>query len=112
MLSKTQKIALSIFAAMFVVPEVLWSPIANFIYSIWVGGNTPATLRDNFLIHSDYRKIAIVVVFIQCVGAFLGFIFSLNFLNGINKILLSILFFISFIFSMYVLYILLATINI
>ncbi len=33
-MTKSQKIWLGIFLAMFIVPEVLWSPVGNFIYSI------------------------------------------------------------------------------
>ena len=107
-----QKTWLWIFGVMFLVPEVLWSPVSNFIYSFYIGGNTPAILRDNFLIHSDYRKLAIVVIFIQCLGVFLGFIFSLKFLTNITKLTISALFFILFIISFFIFYVLLATMNI
>ena len=100
---KAQKWLLWLFGAMFLVPEVLWSPVLNFIYSIWVGGNVPMILRDNFLINPDNRNLAITIILIQCIGALLFFILLLKTsINIIFKIILSILFFIFFIFALYV----------
>ncbi len=70
-MTKKQKIWLSVFLAMFIVPEVLWSPVGNFYYEFYQGmkQSTVYPFRDNFLQHSDNLSILKIVVFIQCVGA-------------------------------------------
>ncbi len=78
MITKLQKGLLWLFGAMFLVPEILWSPVLNFSYSIWEGKNIPTILRPNFLISSDYRKLAIGVVLIQCLGLVMSLIFILK----------------------------------
>ena len=98
---------------MFAIPEILWSQVSNFLYTFWRGGNVPVILRDNFLINSDYRKLAIAVVFLQCLGALLSSILIYKTSTKISfKIFLSILFFLFFIVSFIALYILIATVNI
>ena len=111
-MTKKQKIWLWIFIAMFALPEIFWSPISNFIFMLFQGGNSPVALRDNFLIHSDYRKLLIIVVLIQSIGALLSsfMIYKLS-IKITYRIFLSILFFIFFILSTFVLYLLIATVN-
>jgi len=70
-MTKKLKIWLGIFLAMFVVPEVLWSPVGNFIYSFI----TDHPFRDNFFMHSDNRSWLIVVNSLQFFGLIIAAIF-------------------------------------
>ena len=86
-MTKTQKIWLWISVAMFVVPEVLWSPVSNFLYTFYKGGNIPIIFRDNFLMSSDYRGMVIIIIFLQSFAALTSFILLYKSLNkGILKI--------------------------
>ncbi len=71
-MTKMQKVWLWIFLAMFIVPEVLWSPVGNFIYIFIKGGNHPVIWRNNFLMQTDFRNLLTLVLFIQFVGLLLG----------------------------------------
>jgi len=70
MLTKTQKVWLWISAAIFLVPEILWSPVANFYYQLTQtsrsGGTYP--FRNNFLQNSDNLNYLKLVFFLQFVG--------------------------------------------
>ena len=54
MITKLQKGLLWLFGAMFLVPEILWSPVGNFIFSLLTPpiGGYPQLLRNNFLFNS------------------------------------------------------------
>ncbi len=109
-MTKTQKIWLWVSVAMFVVPEVLWSPVGNFLYTFYRGGNIPVIFRNNFLISSDYRSLLISVVFLQSVGALVSFILLCKSLNkGILKTLLCLVTFLFLLASFCVFFILLLT---
>ena len=98
MMSKMQKTWLWIFGAMFVVPEILWSPIGNFIYSLFsrpVNGYSQL-LRKNFLFDYQYESLLKIIIFIQLIGIVLFFIFWLkNKINIQSKILFWIVLFLS-----------------
>mgnify|MGYP001594464676 FL=1 len=113
MITKIQKIWLWIFGAMFLIPEILWSPISNFLYIIWKGGNMPFILRNNFLMHSDYRKLLLIIIFIQVIGALLSAIFIYKSKNNlIIKLILVFLSSLFFILSSLIFIFLLLTVNI
>jgi hypothetical protein len=66
-MTKKQKILLVIFLTMFLVPEILWSPVLNILLELGQSGNvTP--LRDNFLMSSDNLIYFRIINFIQLVG--------------------------------------------
>ncbi len=65
-MSKVQKILLGIFLAMFIVPEVLWSPVGNFIYEL--ERNTGKPYRQSFLESSSNANTLSTVLFIQTLG--------------------------------------------
>ena len=71
-----------IFTAMFALPEILWSPIINYIYELsqtsHSGGTHP--YRYNFLQHPDNINLLSTVLFIQFLGLTLTLI-SLIVLN-------------------------------
>lgn len=63
-MTKRQKILLTLFLAMFIVPEVLWSPVGNMIYAFI----TDHAFRNGFLMNSDNRGWLIFVNSLQFFG--------------------------------------------
>lgn len=88
-MTKKQKIWMWIFIAMFAIPEILWSPIANFYYQLSQtsksGGTHP--FRDNFLQNSDNLSYLKFVVALQFVGLLLLLIYLLRNKYAQNKLL-------------------------
>ncbi len=78
-MNKIQKIWLAVCGSLFLVPEILWSPLWNFSYAIWfkdcVGGNMNL-IRNNFLTNSDNANVLIIILGVQGIG-FLGLFFWL-----------------------------------
>lgn len=84
-MTKTQKIWMWIFVAMFAIPEILWSPVVNFLYSFFnpqVGGY-PKLLRNNFLLDYQHENLLKTVIIIQIVGILSFFIFWFKNKNNI-----------------------------
>ena len=79
-MTKIQKIWLWIFIAMFAIPEILWSPIANFIYSFFepLKNGYSQLFRNNFLFNYKYENLLKLVIFIQSTATvlFLTFLFK------------------------------------
>ena len=69
-MSKLQKTWLSLFAAMFLLPEILWSPVGNYIYELSQGSGKIIALRSNFITTStNYSFIWYgLVTLIQLLG--------------------------------------------
>jgi hypothetical protein len=65
---QNKKIWLWVSLGMFLVPELLWSPVMNFIYEIFQNNNHVQALRPNFLTDSSNVTPFIIVVFIQFLG--------------------------------------------
>jgi uncharacterized membrane protein YkgB len=78
-MKKMQKVWLGVFLAMFLVPEILWSPVGNFVYELSQtshgGGTHP--FRQTFLENSDNINYLSTVLFIQLLGVFITFIYLL-----------------------------------
>ena len=84
-MNKKQKIWLWIFLAMFVLPELLWSPIVNLIYSIitpTINGSFQV-FRNNFLLNSNFDFLFLPVLLVQFVGIL---IFTINWVRVKNNI--------------------------
>jgi membrane protease YdiL (CAAX protease family) len=60
-MTKNQKIWLGVFLAMFLVPEILWSPVSNIIFGLI----KDMPYRNNFLIQTDNRSLLATVIFLQ-----------------------------------------------
>jgi hypothetical protein len=70
-MTKTQKNWLYTFLAMFIVPEILWSPVLTLILPLFLGGSYK--FRDTVLFSGNISPIiTTLVVFVQ----FLGILFS------------------------------------
>jgi len=89
-MTKMQKVWLAIFLAMFIMPEVLWSPVGNSAYEFYMTsyGNTHP-FRNNFLQNPDNINILSTVLFIQMAGLLFSSIYLVIIHNSIkNKIVL------------------------
>ena len=62
-----QKIWLWVFGGMFVVPEILWSPVSNLCYELI--NNTGNPYRANFLTISDNIIWLAWILFLQLLGS-------------------------------------------
>lgn len=86
-MTKKQKIWLWIFIAMFVVPEIFWSPVTNFYYELTQtnqgGGTRP--FNYNFLQNSDNVNYLKTTIFIQLLGVVLFIMFWFKNKNKINS---------------------------
>ena len=67
---QNRKIWLGIFLAMFIVPEILWSPVGNFYYQFIKGMRVSNVLpfRNNFLQNPDYFFWLKLIFVIQSIG--------------------------------------------
>ncbi|MDQ3245199.1 MAG: hypothetical protein M3P22_02570 [bacterium] len=94
-MEKSRKMWLWIFVGMGVIPELLWSPIYNFLYSFFkpTTNGSIQVFRDNFLINTDNIYLYLFILFIQIIGL-TGILFNILKLN-INKYFNYFLFFIS-----------------
>jgi len=68
-MTKNQKIWFSVFLAIFIIPEILWSPLANFYYELLHTGDV-FPLRASFLTNSDNFAIWKFVLWVQFSGLF------------------------------------------
>jgi len=69
-MTKTQKMYLRIFLAMFVLPEVLWSPVTNILYEFSKNSGQPYIA--NFLMNPDNITWLNFVLLIQVIGLLLS----------------------------------------
>ncbi len=65
-MTKGQKIGFWAVLGLFILPEVLWSPVGNFIYAFI----KDRPFRNNALMHSDFRGFALFIVSLQFIGIF------------------------------------------
>ena len=75
-MKKVQKIWLWVFFAMFLVPEILWSPAGNFVYSWYMPllNGSVQTLRNNILLKVDNYNLYSAILFVQFLGLFAAFL--------------------------------------
>ncbi len=64
-MKKQQKIWLGIFLAMFILPELLWSPVENLVYDLLQNSNNVKIFRPNFLTVSDNTYLLLFVLLFQ-----------------------------------------------
>lgn len=106
-MTKTQKVWLGIFLAMFVVPEVLWSPVGNFIYELLRNSGSP--FRNTFLEKNDNINSLSIVLFIQVLGLLFSSIYIIiirkGFKNKVASWVLSTLLFFAAVVVFYLFYI-------
>lgn len=85
-MTKKQKIWLILGLALFVVPEILWSPLGNFYYELSQTGKSGGTspFRDNLLQNTDNLSLLKTVLFIQLAGVLI-----ITFKLFVNKSMIS-----------------------
>ncbi len=86
-MTKIQKVWLWIFIAMFAGPEILWSPVTNFLYSFFsppIDGY-PQLFRNNFLFNYRYENLLKIIISIQLISTFSFFVFWLKKRNNVNS---------------------------
>jgi hypothetical protein len=75
-MTKKQKIWLSVSGLMFILPELLWSPIVNTYYYLFnFSSVNKIILRNNFLFDYKYESLLKLVITIQLIGIVYVFIF-------------------------------------
>ena len=67
-MTKIQKIWLGIFSAMFIVPEVLWSPVGNYIYAFLQTGGSFKYLHESILFNGKFDHLLSFVLSIELVS--------------------------------------------
>jgi hypothetical protein len=108
-MTKTQKIWLGvcleiIFLGMAIVPEILWSPVLNFIYEWNQNTNHVVAWRSNFLTNSDNIDLWSHVLLFQFLGLFFATVLMLFYKNYVkNKIIFWIIFVIFVLMTLFVL---------
>ncbi|OGE94751.1 MAG: hypothetical protein A3B10_04250 [Candidatus Doudnabacteria bacterium RIFCSPLOWO2_01_FULL_44_21] len=70
-MTKKQKIWLWVSLGIFVIPEIVWSPIVSLFYSFAQNSNNAQLLRSSFLYHPDNRNILTSILFLQFLGLLL-----------------------------------------
>ncbi len=108
-MSKKQKIWLGISLALLIIPEILWSPILNFVYTFAQNFNSPVLIRPNFLTKSDNRGLVTVVVIFQVIGTLISIYLFNNVKNNYIKYIGQCALILALISSLFVLYILFAS---
>ena len=77
-----KKILFIISLCFFIVPEILWSPLSNIMYSVLKPAMSGSTqiLRINFLTNFENINLLLIVIFIQILGlvSSIFLIFKLN----------------------------------
>jgi len=86
-MTKKQKIWLAVFLAMFLVPEILWSPIFDFYYQLYQTDQSGGThsFRQNFLDNSDNVNILKCIISFQLFGLLSSLLFLIK--SNLNKII-------------------------
>lgn len=73
-MTKTQKILLWVGLALFIIPEILWSPTGNLVYAFSQNSNSPSLLRETAIMNSGNVNYLNFVLSVQFVGVFLSFL--------------------------------------
>ncbi len=90
-MTKVQKIWFTAGFLMFLIPELLWSPIINISLDFF-GGDNVGVLRENFLMNSDNINSLIFVLSLQTIGLLLSsFILYKSSIKKILKIFISLI---------------------
>ena len=75
-MEKIKKISLGLSFLLFLVPEILWSPLLNMGIAILKNSNTTVFWRPNFLTNPDNVNNLLVILFVQIIGVLVSIIFG------------------------------------
>lgn len=86
-MSKKQKIYFWILLGLFIIPEVLWNPVGNFIFQLSQTGRSGGTypFRNNFLQDSSNANLYSTVLFIQLFGLFASAVYLIAIHKSVNN---------------------------
>jgi hypothetical protein len=76
-MDKKQQIGLGAFLGLFVIPELLWSPIVNFFHALLQNSNQVQVLRPNYFTDSDNLLSFLILVLVQFLGL-VAFLYLIN----------------------------------
>ena len=112
-MTKLQKIWMWLSLAMFLVPEVLWSPIANYSYTFFQNNNSPKLLRTNVFFGSndDFHLTLTIITLIQFIGLLTSAILVFKFAKFRFKNILGIILLVLAGWAFFIFYLLWATLN-
>lgn len=86
-MTKKQKVWLGIFLAVFIVPEVLWNPVVNTLYSFFQSGKIiPQIFRNNFLLEYRYEYLFKLIITMQLIGIVLALFYVIKYKNNIRNL--------------------------
>jgi glucan phosphoethanolaminetransferase (alkaline phosphatase superfamily) len=71
-MTKKQKIWLGVFLAMFLIPEIFWSPYSSFYYAILSSSSGDSFQLFNLAPQPKSLVIQKLIVFVQCFGLLLS----------------------------------------
>lgn len=111
-----QKLLLSISLLTLILPELLWSPIINMVYSLTHYSNRANFIRPNILMSSDYRPYLVFILAVQFLAVVVFNFFWFKFIVQKNKtalaIFIQVLSFLILLLNVFVLYIVAGMYNI
>jgi len=85
-----QKIWLGIFGVMFLIPEILWSPILSFL--LFFLGVEQTNLLSIFFKNYDFSIfISLIIVLVEFIGAFGLFIINMKIKNKLFSVIFGII---------------------
>ncbi|OGI64859.1 hypothetical protein A3H53_04795 [Candidatus Nomurabacteria bacterium RIFCSPLOWO2_02_FULL_40_10] len=96
----SKKIWLLVSSILFILPEILWSPLGNFIYSLFVPtvNGSSQIWRNNFLLDSKFYSLYITILLIQLIGIV---VFVVNWVRFKNYLKSKLAYFVVLILSIF-----------
>jgi len=99
-MNKMQKIWLWVPTTFFLLPEIIWNPIGNFIYSLFMPtiNGSSQIWRNSFLLDSKFYYLYIIILLIQLIGIMF---FTVNLARYKNSFKSRLAFWIVFVFGFF-----------
>ena len=86
-MTKKQKVWLGIYLVVLIVPEVLWSPVGNTLYSFFQSGKiVPQVFRSNFLLEYKYESLFKIIIIMQLISIMLILFYTIKYRKNIRNL--------------------------
>jgi len=73
---------------MFIVPEILWNPVVNILYSFFQSGKiNPNTFRNNFLLEYRYEPLLKFFITVQLIGIMLTMFYIIKYRKNVKNLI-------------------------
>ena len=83
-----KKKQLWVFLAMFAVPEILWNPVVNILYSFFQSGKiNPNIFRNSFLLEYKYEPLLKFFIIVQFIGIMLTMFYIIKYRKNIKNLI-------------------------